>query len=81
MRLQVLIDHAGTFKDAVLFGGPDRLVAPAAAAVRTWRVEPKRLNGAPVVEPVTLLVRFRCTQINSQLPTPNSQRESFKATR
>ena len=59
VRLQVLIDPAGTFQDAVLFGGPERLVAPAAAAVRTWRVEPKRLNGAPVVEPVTLLVRFK----------------------
>ena len=59
VRVQVLIDPAGSFQDAVLFGGPEHLVAPAVAAVRTWRVEPRRLNGAPVAEPVTLLVRFR----------------------
>ena len=59
VRLQVLIDLAGSFQDPVYIGGPSHLVDAAMQAVRTtWKAEPARVNGAPVVTPVTLVVRF-----------------------
>jgi len=60
VQLQVLIDPSGAFQDPTRIDGPPPLADLASETVRkTWKAEPARINGAPVVEPVTLLVRFR----------------------
>jgi hypothetical protein len=58
VRLQALIDLDGASQAIVYIGGPASLVEPAIGAVRGWTAEPARLNGSPVVTPVTLQVRF-----------------------
>jgi hypothetical protein len=58
IRLQAVIDHDGTARRIVYMGGPAALATPAMEAVRGWTAEPARLNGAPIVAPVTLQVRF-----------------------
>ncbi len=58
LRLQALIDLDGTAQRIVYIGGPAPLVAAAIDAVRGWTAEPARLNGSPVVTPVTLQVKF-----------------------
>lgn len=58
IRLQALIDLDGTARRIVYIGGPAPLVDAAIDAVRGWTAEPARLNGSPVVTPVTLQVKF-----------------------
>ncbi len=58
VRLQGLIDFDGVARRIVYIGGPAALTQPAIDAVRRWTAEPARINGAPVVTPVTLQVKF-----------------------
>ena len=58
IRLQALLDLDGAAQRIVYTGGPQALSDAAIAAVRTWTAEPLRLNGAPLVTPVTFLVKF-----------------------
>lgn len=55
--LQAIVDFDGRFREPVVIGGPDDLVAAARAAIDTWRAEPPRLNGAPLATGVMLQVR------------------------
>jgi hypothetical protein len=57
--LQVLIDPAGTFAQPEYVGGPRPLVKAAIEGIARWKVEPARLNGAPLVIPVVLKVDFK----------------------
>lgn len=56
--LQTLVDTDGHVQKAVYVGGPEDLIAAAMAAVGTWRAEPARINGAPVVTPGMIAVPF-----------------------
>jgi len=58
VRLQALIDMDGSAQRVVFMGGPRALADSAIAAVRGWTADPARLNGSPVITPVTLQVRF-----------------------
>jgi hypothetical protein len=58
LRLQALIDLDGAAQAIVHIGGPPALLDAAIGAVRGWTAEPARLNGSPIVTPVTLQVRF-----------------------
>jgi hypothetical protein len=58
IRLQALLDLDGAAQQLVYVGGPPALTDAAIAAVRTWTAEPMRLNGAPMVTPVTFQVKF-----------------------
>jgi hypothetical protein len=58
VRLQALVDFDGRAQRIVYMGGPVALREAAIAAVRTWTAEPARLNGAPMVAPVTFQVKF-----------------------
>jgi hypothetical protein len=58
VRLQALIDLDGAAQRIVYIGGPTTLTNAAIDAVRGWTAEPTRLNGSPVVTPVTLQVKF-----------------------
>jgi hypothetical protein len=58
VRLQALIDFDGTAQRVVFMGGPGALADRAIDAVRGWTAEPARLNGSPVIAPVTLQVKF-----------------------
>jgi hypothetical protein len=58
VRLQALIDLDGSARRIVFIGGPAALTDAAIEAVRGWTAEPARLNGAPIVTPVTLQVKF-----------------------
>jgi hypothetical protein len=58
IRLQALIDLDGAARRVVYIGGSAPLVDAAIDAVRGWTAEPARLNGSPVVTPVTLQVKF-----------------------
>jgi hypothetical protein len=58
VRLQALIDLDGIARRIVYIGGPAVLADAAIDAVREWTAEPARLNGAPVITPVTLQVKF-----------------------
>ena len=58
IRLQALIDMDGRAQRIVYIGGPSALKEAAMDAVRAWEAEPARLNGAPVVTPVMLQVKF-----------------------
>lgn len=58
VRLQALIDADGTAQQIVYIGGPEALTVAAIEAVHGWTAEPARLNGAPIVIPVLLQVRF-----------------------
>lgn len=57
--LQVLVDLDGKLQRAVYAGGPSHLGQPAAEAVKTWRVEPAKVNGAPVPWATLVEVRFK----------------------
>ena len=59
VRLQALIDLDGAAQRIAYVGGPAALVEAAIDGVRAWTAEPARLNGSPVVTPVTLQVRFQ----------------------
>jgi hypothetical protein len=56
--LQVVVDHDGAIQQPHYIGGPEALVDAALAAVRAWRAEPARINGAPVTIDTLLVVRF-----------------------
>jgi hypothetical protein len=58
VRLQALIDVEGKPQQIVYMGGPSALSAAATEAVRGWTAEPARLNGAPLIAPVTFQVKF-----------------------
>jgi hypothetical protein len=58
VRLQALIDTDGRAQQVVYVGGPAALKDAAIAAVRRWEAQPARVNGAPVVTPVMLQVKF-----------------------
>ncbi len=58
VRLQGLLDFDGAAQRIVYVGGPAALIESAIAAVRAWTAEPARLNGAPLVAPVTFQVKF-----------------------
>ena len=58
LRLQALIDLDGAAQAIVHIGGSPALLDAAIGAVRGWTAEPARLNGSPIVTPVTLQVRF-----------------------
>jgi hypothetical protein len=58
VRLQAILDFEGAAQRLVYMGGPATLSDAAIAAVRAWKAEPARLNGAPMVAPVTFQVKF-----------------------
>jgi hypothetical protein len=58
VRLQAIIDLDGTAQRIVFVGGPEGLTQAAVDTVRGWTAEPARINGAPLVTPVTLQVKF-----------------------
>ena len=58
VRLQAIIDLDGTAQRVFFIGGPAALTGAAMEAVRGWTAEPARLNGSPIVTPVTLQVKF-----------------------
>jgi hypothetical protein len=58
VRLQALIDLEGRAQRVFFIGGPAALADAAIEAVRGWTAEPARLNGSPIVTPVTLQVKF-----------------------
>lgn len=58
VRLQALLDVDGMAQQIVYLGGPPALTAAAIDAVRGWTAEPARLNGAPIITPVTFQVKF-----------------------
>jgi hypothetical protein len=58
VRLQALLDADGAPQHIVYTGGPRTLSDAAVAAVRAWTAEPMRLNGAPMVTPITFQVKF-----------------------
>ena len=58
VRLQALIDTDGMARQIVYVGGPAALTAAAIDAVRGWTAEPARLNGTPIIAPVTFQVKF-----------------------
>jgi len=58
VRLQAILDFDGAAQHVVFVGGPSALLEAAVAAVRAWTAEPARLNGAPMVAPVTFQVKF-----------------------
>ena len=58
VRLQAVLDIDGTAQQIVYVGGPVALTGAAIEAVRGWTAEPARLNGAPIVTPVTFQVKF-----------------------
>jgi hypothetical protein len=57
--LQAVIDLDGSFKQVTYIGGPESLLAAATDAVKAWKAEPTRVNGAPVVGDTLLLVQFQ----------------------
>ena len=58
VRLQALIDLDGRAQRITYIGGPSALAAAAMDAVRGWTAEPARLNGTPIIAPVTFQVKF-----------------------
>lgn len=56
--VQVLIDHDGALRRPVVLGAPAELTASALTALANWRAEPARVNGAPIVTPLVIQVRF-----------------------
>ena len=58
VRLQALLDLDGMARQIVYIGGPPALAAAAIDAVRAWTAEPARINGTPVIAPVTFQVKF-----------------------
>jgi hypothetical protein len=57
--LQVILDTEGQFVRPLHIGGPKTLVPAAIETIRSWRTEPVRLNGIPVINPTMLQVIFR----------------------
>ena len=59
LLLQVLIDHEGVMRRGTYAGGPSHLQQAAIEGIKTWRAEPARINGAPIVTSTLLEVRFK----------------------
>ena len=59
LLLQVLIDLDGKLQRATYVGGPTRLQQAAIDAVKSWRAEPAKVNGAPVPTVTLVEVRFK----------------------
>ncbi len=59
LRLQVLVDFDGMLQHPVYIGGPASLSNAAMEAIRHWRFEPPRVNGAPIVGAAIVQVRFK----------------------
>ncbi len=59
MLRQVLIDLDGKLQRATYVGGPVHLQQAALDAVKAWRAEPARINGAPEPGSMLLEVRFK----------------------
>lgn len=57
--LQVLIDLDGALQRPSYAGGPAHLQQAAIEAVKTWRAEPARVNGAPVATAMLVEVEFK----------------------
>jgi hypothetical protein len=56
--LQALVDMDGKVQHPIYIGGPEDLATIAIEAVRDWKAEPARMNGAPIVMPAMIPVRF-----------------------
>ena len=56
--LSVVIGEDGSVRDVQPLSGPAPLFPAAVEAVRQWRYEPFRLNGAPVSKPTTITIHF-----------------------
>jgi len=59
LRLQVLVDLDGMLQQPVYIGGPANLSNTATEAIRHWRFEPPRVNGAPIAGAAIVQVRFK----------------------
>lgn len=59
VRLQALIDLDGMLQRPAFIGGPAHLAPAAVEAIRRWRSEPPRINGAPIPRAVMVQVRFK----------------------
>ena len=59
LRLQVLVDFDGMLQHPVYVGGPRNLSDAAMEAIRRWRFEPQRINGAPIAGAAIVQVRFK----------------------
>jgi hypothetical protein len=59
LLMQAVIDTDGAFTQAIYVGGPAHLKAAAAEALKGWRAEPARVNGAPIPSSTLLEVRFK----------------------
>ena len=58
IRLQAQVDLDGALRYITYVGGPRDLLQAGIQAVRTWTVDPVRINDAPVSTPIVLQVRF-----------------------
>jgi hypothetical protein len=58
IRLQAQIDLDGALQHVTYVGGPRDLLKPAIQAIRTWTVDPARINNAPISTAVVLQVTF-----------------------
>ena len=56
--LQAVVDVDGRFTQAAFAGGPRHLREAALETVKSWRAEPARINGAPVLSATLLEIRF-----------------------
>lgn len=56
---QAVTDLDGNVQRAVYLGGPESLIAVARESLKQWRVQPIRVNGAPVVNPFLLQITVR----------------------
>ena len=59
VRLQAQVDLDGRLHYPTYVGGPRELVQAAIQVVRTWTVEPVRVNGAALSTPIVLQVKFQ----------------------
>lgn len=57
IRLTVIVDPAGRPQIVDYAGGPEELLDQALQAMAQWLLEPVKVNGAPVVTPLTIPVR------------------------
>jgi hypothetical protein len=58
VRVQVLIDDDDVPRFPTYVSGPEELADAAIEAAKQWRVETIRLNGAPILQPITLAIPF-----------------------
>jgi hypothetical protein len=59
LRLQVLVDLDGMLQHPAYVGGPSDLSRAAMEAIRHWRFEPQRINGAPIAGAAIVQVMFK----------------------